>query len=59
MIEVMALIGITATSAFLGAVASQIAWCMAGANRLAERLEIPVGLVVAGLTLMAGIALTF
>ena len=57
--EVMALVGITALAAFLGAVASQIAWCISGANRNAERAEVAVGFVVAGLALIGGIAVTF
>ena len=57
--EVMALVGITAFAAFLGAVASQIAWCISGANRNAERAEVAVGVIVAGLALIAGIAVTF
>ena len=59
MLEIMALIGIAGVAMFLGAFASQIARCMAGANRRAERLEMAVGFVVAGLTLIGGIALTF
>ena len=59
MLEIMALIGIAGVAMFLGAAASQIAWCMAGANRNAKRAEVAVGFVVAGLTLIAGIALTF
>ena len=59
MIEIMALIGIASVAMILGAVASQIAWCMAGANRRAERAEVAVGFVVAALTLIGGIAVTF
>ena len=59
MLEIMALIGIAAVAMFLGAVASQLAWCISGVNRNAERAEVAVGVIVAGLALIAGIAFTF